>query len=83
MIDGFRTSIAYIRSLIKAVTSLFDKIRTGLITSRAGSTFDVTEDNLAAYICSSAVVPVNAEVVGIKESAFMVPVRESVGFHFL
>ena len=74
MIDGFGTSIAYIGSLIKAFASFLNKIGTGLITGRTGSTFDVTEDDLATCICLSAVVSVNAEVVCIIKGALMIPV---------
>ena len=74
MVDGFRASIADIRSLVKAVTPFPDKISTGLIAGGTGSTLDVTEDDLATYICFLAVIPVNAEVVCIKKGAFMVPV---------
>ena len=74
VVDGFRTSIADIRSLVKAVTPFPDKISTGLITGGTGSAPDVAEDDLATYICFLTVIPVNAEVVCIKKGAFMVPV---------
>ena len=74
VIDGFGTSIADIRSLVKAVTPFSDKISTGLITGGTGSAPDVAEDDLATYICFLTVISVNAEVVCIIKSAFMVPV---------
>lgn len=74
VIDGFRTSIADIRSLVKVVTLFPDKISTSLITGRTGSALNVTEDDLATYICFLTVIPMNAEVVCIIKSAFMVPV---------
>ena len=74
VIDGFWTSIADIRGLVKSVTPFPDKISTGLITGGTGSALDVTEDDLATYICFLTVIPVNAEVVCIIKSAFMVSV---------
>ena len=73
-IDGFWTSIADIRSLVKAVTPFSDKISTGLITGGTGSALDVTEDDLATYICFPAVIPMNAEVVCIIKGTFVIPV---------
>lgn len=63
MMDGFRTSITDIRSLIKTVTLFFDKIGAGLVTGRTGSTLNAAEYDFSAYICFSALVSVNAEVV--------------------
>ena len=74
VIDGFRTSIADIRSLVKAVTPFSDKISTGLIAGRTGSTFDVTEDYLVTHICFLTVIPMNAEVVCIIKGSLVIPV---------
>ena len=74
VIDGFRASIADIRSLVKAVTPFPYKISTGLITGGTGSTLDVTEDDFATYICFLTVIPVNAEIVCIIKGAFVIPV---------
>ena len=63
MIDGFRTSITDVRSLIKTVTLFFNEIRTGLVTGWTGSTLNVAEYDFPAYICFSAVISMNAEVV--------------------
>lgn len=79
MIDSFRTSITDIRSLIKTVTAFPYKVRTGLVTGGTGSTFHITEDELTAYIRFPAVIAVDTEVMGIIESAFMIPVAEPVG----
>ena len=68
MMDGFRTSITDVRSLIKTVTLFFNEIRTGLVTGWTGSTLNVAEYDFPAYICFSAVISVNAEVVSVKES---------------
>ncbi len=74
VIDGLRTSIADIRSLVKTVTPFPDKISTSLITGGTGSTLDVAEDDLAAYICFPAMIPVNAKVVCIIKGTFVIPV---------
>lgn len=81
--DGFRTSITDIRSLIKTVTLFFDKIGAGLVTGRTGSTLNAAEYDFSAYICFSALVSVNAEVVSVKESSFMIPIAYTMEFYFL
>ena len=83
MMDGFRTSITDIRSLIKTVTLFFDKIGAGLVTGRTGSTLNAAEYDFSAYICFSALVSVNAEVVSVKESSFMIPIAYTMEFYFL
>ena len=83
MIDGFRTFITDIRSFIKAVTLFFDKIGAGLVTGGTGSTLDAAEYDLSAYICFSAVISVNAEVVSVKEGSFMIPITYTMELHFL
>lgn len=50
MMDGFRTSITDIRSLIKTVTLFFNEIGTGLVTGWTGSTLNVAEYDFPAYI---------------------------------
>ena len=83
MMDGFRTSITDVRSLIKTVTLFFNEIRTGLVTGRTGSTLNVAEYDFPAYICFSAVISMNAEVVSVKEGSFMIPITYTMEFHFL
>lgn len=78
VVYGFGASIADIRCLIKTDTAFPYKIRTGLVTGRTGSALYITKDDLTAYIGLPAAVTVDAEVVGIIESAFMVPVTEPV-----
>ena len=75
MIDSFRTSITDVRSLIKTVTLFFDKIGAGLVTGGTGSTLNAAEYDFSAYVCFSAVISVNAEVVSLKEGSFMIPCR--------
>ena len=43
MMDGFRTSITDVRSLIKTVTLFFNEIGAGLVTGWTGSTLHVAE----------------------------------------
>ena len=93
MIDGFWTSIADVRSLIKTVTLFFNEIGAGnrkrdhLYGSEceggAGSTLHVAEYDFSAYICFSAVVSVDAEVASVKEGSFMIPIGYTVELHFL
>lgn len=78
MVDLLCAAIADVRSPVKAGTAFLLEIRTGLVTGRAGSTPDTTEDDLAADICFPAMVPVGAEVVGIVKGAFVVPVGSAV-----
>ena len=83
MIDGFWTSIADVRSLIKTVTLFFNEIGAGLVTGWTRSTLNVAEYDFSAYICFSAVVSVNAEVASVKEGSFMIPIGYTVELHFL
>ena len=82
MMDGFRTSITDVRSLIKTVTLFFDKIGAGLVTGGTGSTLNAAEYDFSAYICFSALVSVNAEVVSVKESSFMILITYTMELHF-
>lgn len=79
VVYGFGASVADIRRFIEAVTAFPDKIGTGLVAGRTGSTFHITEDDLTACVCFSAMIAVDTEVMGIIESAFMIPVAEPVG----
>ena len=78
VVDRPGTAVADIRSLIKPVAAFPAEVRAGLVAGRTGGTFDVTQNDLAAYIGLSAVIAVYAEVVGIVKSAFVVPVAETV-----
>ena len=83
VINGFWTSIADIRSLIKTVTLFFNEIGAGLVTGWTGSTLNVAEYDFPAYICFSAVVSVDAEVASVKEGSFMKPIAYTMELHFL
>lgn len=82
VVYGFRTSITDIRCLIEAVTAFPDKVRTGLVTGRTGSALCITEDDLTVYVSLPAAVTVDTEVVGVIESALMIPVTKTVSPDF-
>ena len=82
VVYGFRASVADIRSFIEAVTAFPDKVGTGLVAGGTGSTFHITEDDLTAYIGLPAAVTVDTKVMGVIESAFMIPVTKTVGPDF-
>lgn len=63
--DLLVAAIADVGSLIQSGAAFLLKIPTGLITGRAGSTFDPAYKNLFADIYFSTAKPVNAEVLGI------------------
>lgn len=79
MVNGFRAPITDIGSLIKTAAAFPCKVRAGLVTSRTGGAFHITEDDLTAHICLSAMVAVDTEVMSVVESAFMIPVTETMG----
>ena len=83
MIDGFWTAITDVRSLIKPATLFFNEIGAGLVTGWTGGTFDAAEYDFSAYICFSAVISVNAEVAGVKEGSFVIPITYTMELHFL
>ena len=82
VIDLLIAAIADIGGFVQSVTAFLFKIGACLITGRAGSTFDATENDLAAGIGLSAVITVDTEVPGIVKSALMIPVRQTMCLHF-
>lgn len=78
VVYGFRASITDIGCLIKTFTAFPYKVRTGLVAGGTGSTFYITEDEFTAYVYFPALIAVDTEVMGIIESAFMIPVAETV-----
>ena len=78
VIYGFRAPIRDIGRLIEAATAFPYKVRTGLVAGGTGSTFHITEDDLTAHIRFPAMVAVDTKVMGIIESAFMIPVAETM-----
>ena len=79
VVDLFLTSIADIRSPVQAAASFAFKVLAGLVAGRAGSTLDITKDDLATYIRFPTAIPTDTEVMGIIESAFMIPVGHPMG----
>lgn len=82
VVYGFGASVADIRRFIEAVTAFPDKVRTGLVAGGTGSAFHITEDDFTAYIGLPAAVTVDTEVMGVIESAFMIPVTKTVSPDF-
>ena len=74
--------VADIRSPVKSYAALFFEVPAGLITGRAGSAFDLAQDNLSAGIGLPTVIAVDTEVFGIIEDPFVIPVRKAVGPNF-
>lgn len=83
MRDLFGAAIAHIRSLIEPGASLFFKAFAGFVTGRTGSTLDVADNQLLAGVGLAAMVAMNAEVMGIIEGPFMIPIGYAVRPHFL
>ena len=73
----------YLYNLLRTVTLFFNEIGAVLVTGWTGSTLNVAEYDFSAYICFSAVISVNAEVVSIKEGSFMIPITCTMELHFL
>ena len=74
MIDRFRAAIAYIGSLVRAVTPFPDVCRAGLIAGGTGSTLDVAKNDLATHISFLAMISVNTKVMSVVKGTIMVPV---------
>lgn len=73
------TTIANIRSLVKPAAVLPYKILAVLVARRAGSTFDITKDNLSTDIFLLAMETVDTKVFGIQEeSSSRVKIRQAV-----
>ena len=80
MIDLFTASIADVGSPIKFAAAFFLKIRTGLVTGGAGSTFNAAEQDLIAGIRFLTTEMIGTEVLRIKKSPFVKPSGGSSGF---
>ena len=78
--DCLVAAIADIRGFVQPAAAFPDKIAACLVAGRAGSAFDPAEDDLATDIRFSAMVSVDAEVVGVVEGALVIPVAEAVFF---
>ena len=71
-------STCFIRRFIESVTSFFDKVRTCLVAGWTGGTFDTAENDLATGIDFFAMISVDAKVMCIVKTAFVIPVAEPV-----
>ncbi|MFQ9837836.1 MAG: ATP-binding protein [Agathobacter rectalis] len=65
-------------SLNALITSFFDKVRTCLVAGWTGGTFDTAENDLATGIDFFAMISVDAKVMRIVKTAFVIPVAEPV-----
>jgi hypothetical protein len=74
VIDSFITAIADIGSLIQPIAAFLYEILAGLITGRAGGTFNITENDLIAGIRFTTVIAMDAKVVRIIEAPLVIPV---------
>lgn len=68
----------YNASLNALITSFLDKVRTCLVAGWTGGTFDTAENNLATGIDFFAMISVDAKVMCIVKTAFVIPVAEPV-----
>ena len=82
VIDCFWTTITHIRCFIESVTSFFEKVRTCLVAGWTGGTFDTAENDLATGIDFFAMISVDAKVMCIVKTAFVIPVAEPVQPNF-
>ena len=71
-------STCFIRCFIESVTSFFYIVRTCLVAGWAGGTFDTAENDLATGIGFFAMISVDAKVMCIVKTAFVIPVAEPV-----
>ncbi len=69
----FGATIADVRGFIKPVAMLSDKVLAGVVTGRAGSTLDTTEDYLVAGISLVTAKPFFTVVLLIIKRASAVP----------
>lgn len=82
VIDFFVTTITDIRSFFQSAAEFFVEVFTGLIAGGTGGAFDAAQNDFSAGIGLATVITMDTEVLGIIKGAFMIPVREPVGFHF-
>ena len=78
MIDFHWTTIAYIRCPIKSAAPFLFEILTGLVAGWTGCAFDTAENDLATGIDFFAMISVDAKVMCIVKTAFVIPVAEPV-----
>ena len=83
MVDLLCASVADVRGSVKVGAAFPLKVRAGLVAGGARSALHTAEDDLAADVGLSAVIAVDAEVVGIVEGALVIPVGEAVSPDFL
>lgn len=82
VVDFLVATIADIRGFIKSAAAFPLKIGAGLVAGRARSAFDTTNENLSTGIGLFAVIAMDAEVLCIVKSTFIVPVRQTMCLDF-
>lgn len=82
MVDFLVATIADIRGFIKSAAAFPLKIGADLVAGRARSAFDTTDENLSTGIGLFAVIAMDAEVLCIVKSTFIVPVRQTMCLDF-
>ena len=78
VVDCFCASIAHVRCLVKSIASFLNEVRTSLIAGWTSGTFDTAENDLATGIDFFAMISVDAKVMCIVKTAFVIPVAEPV-----
>ena len=78
VIDCFWTSVAHIRCFIESSAAFFNKVRACLIAGRTRGAFDATENDLATYIDFSTMISVDAKIMCIVKTTFVIPVADPV-----
>lgn len=78
VIDCFWTSVSHIRCFIESSAAFFNKVRACLIAGRTRGAFDATENDLATYIDFSTMISVDAKIMCIVKTTFVIPVADPV-----
>ena len=78
--DRLVAAIANIRGLVQTAAVFPDKIFACLVTGGTGGALNSAKDEFATDIRFSTMISVDAEIMGIVESALVIPVAEPVLF---
>lgn len=78
----FRAAIANIWSFVQSFTAFFFKVLAGLITCRTWGTFNATEKDFSTGIGLLTMVTMNAKVLCVIKSTFVIPIWKSMRTDF-
>ncbi len=67
-----------IRCFIESSAAFFNKVRACQIAGRTRGAFDATENDLTAYIDFSTMISVDAKIMCIVKTTFVIPVADPV-----